>query len=183
MKKWARGGEDADTAVENVKSGVKATKVQPATLESVKVNDTRSAKKKKDPTPQPIANESPSTEKVSKSVSTRRKTPRNKSITSDNPHRVVLSLFQQPYKSIMHAHFRLLGKERTDLVKALEREIAIKVYDMLKSRSGDAEQVQFVKLVRFGKGEEEDVDKKSALTSESECPGLNCYVIIVVGLV
>ena len=66
----------------------------------------------------------------------------------------------------MHAHFRLLGKERTDLVKALEREIAIKVYDMLKSRSGDAEQVQFVKLVRFGKGEEEDV----AVSSEARRP-------------
>ena len=58
--------------------------------------------------------------------------------SSRSPHRVVLSLKDPHYKSIMHAHFRLLGSStkstgsRSEFDKTVERQIATMVFDMLR---------------------------------------------------
>ena len=81
---------------------------------------------------------------------------------------VVLSLRCQPYKSIMQAHFHLLGpcpsslKARDKFMKSLEKELATRVLEMLQS---NGESVKLFKLVRFT-SDVEEVDEEWAIKSE-----------------
>eukprot|EP00804_Cyclotella_cryptica_P026455 CCRYP_008112-RC/>CCRYP_008112-RC protein AED:0.21 eAED:0.21 QI:128/1/1/1/1/1/4/123/886 len=66
-------------------------------------------------------------------------TARHDDVPHSASHRIVLSLKCHPYKSIMHAHFRLLGPgpkivgDRSEYFKMMERQIAIRVFEMLRS--------------------------------------------------
>jgi hypothetical protein len=94
---------------------------------------------------------------------------------ANTPRRLIVSLFSQPYKSILHSHFRLLGPTiaavgcRTEYERWLEKEVARRVFDLLrrgKDDDGRSGNVKFVRLVRFGKGDEEEVHDAWALKSE-----------------
>jgi hypothetical protein len=94
---------------------------------------------------------------------------------ANTPRRLIVSLFSQPYKSILHSHFRLLGPTiaavgcRTEYERWLEKEVARRVFDLLrggKDDDGQVRSVKFVRLVRFGKGDEEEVHDAWALKSE-----------------
>jgi hypothetical protein len=84
------------------------------------------------------------------------------SATLRQPKLLSLSLCTQPYKSIMHAHFRLFGPERFLGGSGLELEIATRLLHSLKMGG-----VTFTKAPRSSELREHEVDDCTALKSES----------------
>lgn len=86
---------------------------------------------------------------------------------------ITISLMREPYKSIMHAHFRLLG-DKFQGGNEVEKLVAERVLRLLKRRgnrgcsdaANDVSEVKLYKLVRYGKGAVELVDDEWAFSSE-----------------
>ena len=102
------------------------------------------------------------------------------SSTMPPPHHptLILSLHRPPYKSIMHAHFRLLGavSDRSPMTRRTERRLALQLFQRLRRQNdsdnhGETKKVTFCKLVRW-QGVEEEVGEDWALKSECLCQGV-----------
>jgi hypothetical protein len=100
----------------------------------------------------------------------------NSDHNDDDKDKIILSLMREPYKSIMHAHFRLLGSDKVVGGNEVEKAVAERVLArLLSSRNGGGDAVasaagdskmKLYKLIRYGKGAIESVDHDWAFHSE-----------------
>lgn len=89
------------------------------------------------------------------------------STTPTKSSKVILSLREEPYKSILSAHFRLFGPERFLGGSDVEKVVGERIMDRILSGGyeGVAGEVRMYKLFRSGNGVEE-VSHSVALRSE-----------------